>query len=131
MLRTIFIIFSISFLSIFSIENNNLTSSESSEIPNFQSSRQWYGVERQVTFGESLDIEPQWSPDGNRLSFASYRNESWDVWIIDFVQKDTTQITKNLKYVQSTTWSPDGKYIALAASRDYHFGFTGHIYKKT
>jgi Tol biopolymer transport system component len=86
------------------------------------------GVLRQLTTDRGNDVEPKWSPDGARLSFASDRTGTWNVWTVTRDGAAERQLTTTLQYVHSTWWSPDGKRLAIAASWKEGDGFIGHIY---
>ncbi len=40
------------------------------------------GVAKQITTNAAYDSDPLWTPDGKKIVFSSYREESKDVWII-------------------------------------------------
>jgi TolB protein len=61
--------------------------------------------------------DPEWSPDGNRLAFASDTENG--IAMIAFPAEEITQITRNATGVDaSPTWSPDGSQIAFAGARE-------------
>jgi Tol biopolymer transport system component len=76
---------------------------------------------RQLTHSPGLDIQPDWSPDGSKVVFASNREEGVDFQI--YVMNADGSGQERLGVVQSgdnshQTWSPDGSQIAFHSKRD-------------
>jgi dipeptidyl aminopeptidase/acylaminoacyl peptidase len=61
------------------------------------------------------DIQPEYSPDGARLAFASSRSgEGLDVWVSSADGSNARQLTHGPGRYQATpSWSPDGQRIAF------------------
>jgi len=57
---------------------------------------------------------PAWSPDGTKMVYTSWGDDSPDIFIFDFENKINTRITYRFGFVQSPKWSPDGKKIIFA-----------------
>ena len=68
------------------------------------------GLER-VSSGPG-DREPAWSPDGQRVAFASSRSGQSDLYLLD---TDGAVRRTASGHVYSPAWSPDGERIAVAA----------------
>jgi len=68
-----------------------------------------------LTSGDWDDITPSPSPDGTNIAFASNRNGHWDIYLMDLLNGETTQLTDTPEYEGSPTWSPDGTFIAYEA----------------
>lgn len=66
---------------------------------------------------------PVWSPDGGRIAFMSSRSGSWQVYVLDLVSGDLTQVSTNCDtHCRYPTWSPDGTqllYSRAQSLRDY------------
>jgi len=60
------------------------------------------------------DLDPQYSPDGNRISFCSDRSGSDEIWICDSDGTNFNQLTQLGGPISgSAHWSPDGKQIVF------------------
>jgi eukaryotic-like serine/threonine-protein kinase len=63
------------------------------------------------------NFDPAWSPDGNRIAFASLTNGSAQIYIINLVDNVVTPLTQPSTDVlmpdwsRQPAWSPDGKLI--------------------
>ena len=42
-----------------------------------------------LTSNLSLDNEPSWAPDGDRIAFSSYRNNNWEIYILKDIELNT------------------------------------------
>jgi dipeptidyl aminopeptidase/acylaminoacyl peptidase len=77
------------------------------------------GEPSQVTFGDFEDEQPDWSPDGTKIAFASARHEDWDITPSRDIQVmpseggDPVCITAGDGYCSAPSWSPDGSRIAF------------------
>jgi Tol biopolymer transport system component len=49
---------------------------------------------RRVSQVGAADFSPTWSPDGNWIAFASYRDGSTDIYIMDLSGGNVTRLTK-------------------------------------
>lgn len=71
------------------------------------------GVARPLTHEIAWNMQPRFSPDGDRIAFTSDRAGGDNIWTMDSDGKNLKQITKeSFRLLNSPTWTPDGKYIA-------------------
>ncbi len=67
----------------------------------------------QLTNDSYVDLEPDWSPDGNTLAYISDRGGIMNVWLNDLKTNQSRLLSAQIKEDTSyPTWSPDGKQIA-------------------
>ncbi len=59
------------------------------------------------------DIDPTWSPDGSKISFASSRKGDRQLFIMDANGDNVEQMTNLSNMGGRSTWSPDGTKIAF------------------
>ncbi len=61
------------------------------------------------------DVSPAWSPDGQTVAFLSYRDQQYDLYIMDADGGGKRRLAQNLGYAyDAPAWSPDGKHIAYS-----------------
>jgi len=82
------------------------------------------------------DSDPEFSPDGSKIVFASDRDGGMDLFVMRADGSDVTNITNSpFTYDADPAWSPDGTQIAFA--RDYGidednaYGFDIHVMPAT
>ncbi|MBN1305295.1 MAG: TolB family protein [Anaerolineales bacterium] len=66
-----------------------------------------------LTSGEWNDITPSLSPDGKRLAFASNRDGSYNLYILDLQSGELRQVTNTPDYNAAPSWSPDMSWLAF------------------
>ncbi|MGA8555273.1 MAG: CehA/McbA family metallohydrolase [Candidatus Acidiferrales bacterium] len=79
----------------------------------------------QLTAGPGYDYQPDWSPDGRWIVYASYDKDAIELRILDLQTGSTQQLTTGSAVNVEPRWSPDGKRI-LFVSTSYHDRF--HIF---
>jgi Tol biopolymer transport system component len=65
--------------------------------------------------------QPDWSPDGRWLAFASGRDDPAGhhaVFVVDRAGRNLTQLTDHDVNAQHPVWSPDGKWLIFSAQAD-------------
>jgi Tol biopolymer transport system component len=74
--------------------------------------------------GVRFQTEPAWSPDGSRIAFASAREGSFDIYVMNANGTGTMGLTSSRKENdRHPTWSPDGSRIAFS-----RFSDIDHVY---
>jgi dipeptidyl aminopeptidase/acylaminoacyl peptidase len=68
----------------------------------------------QFTFGDKSSTNPQWSPCGKWIAFASSRSGKNNVWLIRADGGEAERLTDVKSGVGSFAWAPDGRSIAFA-----------------
>ena len=75
--------------------------------------------QRQLTFNDSIDGHPDFSPDGNQIVFASRRDGNEDIYIMNSDGTGQTRLTDHPATDNDPDWSPDGTKIAFKSTRAY------------
>jgi Tol biopolymer transport system component len=61
--------------------------------------------------------QPDWSPDGKRITFQSYRTGHFHIWSVAATGGDWKQHTDGICDDREPRWSPDGRTIAFSSDR--------------
>ncbi|MBN1342835.1 MAG: PD40 domain-containing protein [Phycisphaerae bacterium] len=69
----------------------------------------------QLTDDPASDVQPQISPNGQWVAFASDRGGNWDIWITSIDGQSTQQLTKSPKAEVHPSWSQDGQRLVYCA----------------
>ena len=69
----------------------------------------------------STDYRPDWSPDGTKIAFTSYRDGNFEIYVMNADGSGQTNISNNPAYDFDPSWSPDGTKIAFTSYRDDNF----------
>ncbi|MGD9049357.1 MAG: protein kinase, partial [Anaerolineae bacterium] len=72
---------------------------------------------RQVVPG-TTEINPEASPDGNRVAFMSQRQGGWDIYVANLDGSNLRRLTNDPANDGLPIWSPDGRYIAFVTDRE-------------
>jgi TolB protein len=73
---------------------------------------------KQYSKERSLVLSPEWSPDGKKIVFTTYRYNNPDLKVLTLKGKKTKVIASFPGLNTTPAWSPDGKKIALTLSKD-------------
>jgi tricorn protease len=71
-----------------------------------------------ITRNVEMDSFPQFSPDGNWISFSSTRNGNWDIYLVPATGGPVTQLTYHSAGDIAYDWNPDGKSLIFSSKRD-------------
>lgn len=74
------------------------------------------GEEVNLTNDPAVDIDPDWSPDGRQIVFASDRAGGLYLFVMNSDGSEVRQLTEGLGGDLSPRWSPDGSRIAFSRS---------------
>jgi TolB protein len=69
----------------------------------------------QLTNDQAADANPSFSPDGQRLAYASNRSGSWDLYVMDIDGRNRVQVTAGPTQDLHPTWSPDGTMLCYSS----------------
>ncbi len=70
------------------------------------------GKATRIIGDRSMDIQPQFSPDGSKIAFTSDRDGGDNIWVYDIQDKSFTQVTnEDYRLLNNPVWTPDGEYI--------------------
>jgi Tol biopolymer transport system component len=83
---------------------------------------------RQLTTGPRYDYQPDWSPDGRFVAFASYDGSAIDLRVLDLERGTTQTILANGAVNLEPRWSPDGKRLAFVSTS---FNARWHVFVAT
>ncbi len=72
----------------------------------------------QLTDNPADDDSPSWSPDGNRIVFASVRDRMYGIYVMDADGSNVVQLIGDPIGCTNPAWSPDGKHIVFVRDVD-------------
>jgi TolB protein len=64
------------------------------------------------------NIRPDWSPDGQKIAFATRRDGDDEIYVMNPDGSEPTRLTKNRASDTAPAWSPDGRKILFQSDRD-------------
>ena len=86
---------------------------------------------RRLTKHPQYDAVPAWSPDGQKITFASFRDEHriqvngiilGDIYVMNADGTNPINLTQSVERPESaSSWSPDGKQIAFGSAKYFRW----------
>ncbi len=79
------------------------------------------GNQQKLTENRQTDWFPSWSPDGERIAYASDRKgdfENFDIYVMDADGGNQQKLTNHRDYDWMPSWSPDSERIAFMSEMD-------------
>lgn len=73
-----------------------------------------------LTNNQFNDRSPRWSPDGKEIVFESDRNGNWDIYTLNPITRELTQITYSDAQDRRPHWHPTNKKILFESNRSGH-----------
>jgi TolB protein len=74
--------------------------------------------QRRITINRTLNITPNWAPDGRSIAYTSYRKTLPDILISNIFVGTLEEPAKGIGQNFLPVFSPDGKQIAFMSNRD-------------
>lgn len=69
----------------------------------------------QLTDSAARDVMPVFSPDGERIAFASDRSGTWDIYVMSADGGRAVQVTDDRRHNIHPSFSPDGRRLVYAS----------------
>jgi Tol biopolymer transport system component/DNA-binding winged helix-turn-helix (wHTH) protein len=75
-------------------------------------------AEQRLTARPRFDIDPQFSPDGRRITFASNTDGNWEIYLMNNDGSGLVRLTRHPGDDVNPSWSPDGMRVIFSSGRD-------------
>lgn len=75
--------------------------------------------QKRLTFNDKADGHPDFSPDGTKIVFASWRDGNEEIYIMNIDGSNQKRLTFHPANDNDPDWSPDGSKIAFKSTRAY------------
>jgi TolB protein len=77
---------------------------------------------RNLTSGSGYEMDPAWSPSGDRIAFVSDRDGNREIYAMNSDGSEPTRLTDNPGDDRFPAWSPAGECIAFLLRSDNEYG---------
>ncbi|MBF0106028.1 MAG: PD40 domain-containing protein [Deltaproteobacteria bacterium] len=71
----------------------------------------------QVTYTGYQNLQPDWSPDGSKITFCGKDQGAFDIFVMEADGSNILRLTRGEGNNESPVWAPDSRYIAFYSSR--------------
>jgi len=71
-----------------------------------------------LTQNGTVDVEPAWSPGGDKIAFRSTRDGNAEIYVMNADGSNPVNLSQNTAFESGPVWSPDGSKIAFISLRD-------------
>jgi TolB protein len=68
-----------------------------------------------LTSDPASEIQPNFSPSGDKVAYATNRAGNWDIWVVGVDGTNPVRMTTDISNDIHPSWSPDGKYIVYCS----------------
>jgi len=75
-------------------------------------------AQRRITQNLAGEMTPAFSPNGQKIAYASNRDGNWQLYISNYDGSFTKRVTNNTGFDCNPTFSPNGKQLAFQSKRD-------------
>ncbi|MEN8375022.1 MAG: hypothetical protein ABFS34_06180 [Gemmatimonadota bacterium] len=83
--------------------------------------------ESRLTFNQDFEADADWSPDGSRILFKSYRDGNDEIYVMDADGENQSNLTRSAASDGGGAWSPSGSEILFSSDRDSEDGSRLHL----
>ena len=73
---------------------------------------------KQITKNNAINLSPQWSPDGKKILYTSYKEGQPYLYMLELATGREIRLSNQPGINIGARWSPSGKEIALTLSKD-------------
>ncbi|MFO7974315.1 MAG: Tol-Pal system beta propeller repeat protein TolB [Candidatus Hydrogenedentota bacterium] len=73
---------------------------------------------KQVTEHESISILPNFSPDGRKIAYLSYKDRYPFLYVLDLESGESRVLSKQVGLNVAPAWSPNGSQLAVVQSKE-------------
>ena len=68
-----------------------------------------------LTSDPASEMQPAFSPTGDKVAYATNRTGNWDIWVIGVDGTNPTRLTSGISNDIHPSWSPDGKLLVYCS----------------